>query len=137
MEEEIFQNNLSLNEHLREYGCGILASLHVFSIRLTAEQLNKMYEALLAASAIDKDCTIQWIPFTKMLTSRFEFVGIFNEGYLTKSNEVEVLQFFNPNNGFKHFVAGDGLGRVSWDPIPNSKTVREGHRIGKRIWKRS
>jgi hypothetical protein len=55
--------------------------------------------------------------------------------YQAKPGELEVLRF-ERDTGISHFVAGDGSGRVAFDPYGDSRTVREGVLASKRIFRR-
>jgi len=50
-----------------------------------------------------------------------------------KAGEVEILYFEAPGD-LQHFVVGDGSGNVVWDPYGESKTVRTGKLVSKRIF---
>ena len=63
------------------------------------------------------------------------FVGKKPADYQCKSDEYEILKYFNPKTGTGHFVLGDGKGKCLFDPYPNSATVRDGYLDSKRIFK--
>lgn len=55
--------------------------------------------------------------------------------YRAKPDEREIMRFERVDGAktYSHFVVGDGLGRVLWNPLGESRTVREGKLISKRI----
>lgn len=53
--------------------------------------------------------------------------------YRCAPNERQILRFYNPSTGYRHFVVGDGKGGVDWDPLEKSKTAREGYIEEQRI----
>jgi hypothetical protein len=58
--------------------------------------------------------------------------------YLPSPEELEILRFERKEVGsvIGHFVVGNGKGGVSYDPYGDSRTVREGNLISKRIFYR-
>jgi hypothetical protein len=59
--------------------------------------------------------------------------------YMPVEGEMEILRFERVTTGatLSHFVVGDGKGKVAYDPLGNSQTVRLGKLVSKRIVKRS
>lgn len=49
--------------------------------------------------------------------------------------EFEILQWYNPRTGLKHFTAGNGYGYETYDPLGTSVTVKEGFLQTKRIFR--
>jgi len=56
-------------------------------------------------------------------------------GYQCAPGERQILRFYNPATGYKHFVVGDGKGKVDWDPLEKSNTVKNGYVVEQRIIK--
>lgn len=58
--------------------------------------------------------------------------------YIAKPDEREIMRYERVDGMkvYSHFVVGDGLGRVLWDPLGESRTVREGKLVSKRIVRR-
>lgn len=48
-------------------------------------------------------------------------------GYQCLANERQILRFYNPQTGYRHFVVGDGKGKVDWDSLEKSNTVKNGY----------
>jgi hypothetical protein len=55
---------------------------------------------------------------------------------ICKSREFEILDWYNPGTKKRHFTAGDGKGRVTYDPMGESITMRDGFLRSKRIFRR-
>lgn len=55
---------------------------------------------------------------------------------ICKPREFEILQWYNPETGLKHFTSGDGRGHVTYDPLGESITARDGFLSSKRIFLR-
>jgi len=55
---------------------------------------------------------------------------------MCKEGEFEILDWFNPQRGKRHFTAGNGRGYVTYDPMGESLTVKEGFLRSKRIFRR-
>jgi len=58
--------------------------------------------------------------------------------YIALDGEVEVLRFERPTTAqlYSHFVLGNGEGRVEYDPLGDSQTVKQGKLASKRIFRR-
>jgi len=57
--------------------------------------------------------------------------------YKCRPGEIEILRFERVNTGatLAHFVVGDGLGNVAYDPLGDSGTVKYGTLASKRIFR--
>lgn len=65
---------------------------------------------------------------------KVHFVGKTGPEYLCQPGEFAIQCWYNSTTNFRHFVA-ERDGRVGYDPIEGgSRTVREGHLEGKRIY---
>ena len=53
---------------------------------------------------------------------------------LCRDGEFEILDWYNPTTKKRHFTAGNGHGYVTYDPMGQSRTVREGFLRSKRIF---
>ena len=51
-----------------------------------------------------------------------------------QEGEFEILDWYNPRTGKRHFTAGNGHGYVTYDPMGESLTVKEGFLRSKRIF---
>lgn len=105
------------------------------NVELSAEDINDLYDVFIIDKYIDKNCFI-YDP-----QAIFHFMGLeayFYDKhdppeYVCKRDEVEILRFQYGN--WKHFVVGDGVGHVAYDPYGTSKAVRLGELKDKRIFK--
>jgi len=108
------------------------------------------YESALQAGLISEDCTV--LDAGKLLS---HVSGVqwtcFKVGpghslpveYQCKVGELEVLRYERPiektdmsSTDRAHFVVGDGLGNLVWDPWGTSHTVTVGSVVSKRIFRR-
>jgi len=66
--------------------------------------------------------------------------AIYKEGksYQPLKGDIEILRFerVETSKTWAHFVLGDGAGAVAYDPYGDSKTVRSGALVSKRIFRR-
>lgn len=53
---------------------------------------------------------------------------------ICREREFEILYFYNPRTGLHHFTGGNGKGYVTYDPMGESVTVKEGFLESKRIF---
>jgi hypothetical protein len=131
------ESRQKLMKTLGEYGCYFLSLIHLAE-ELTGKRIDAIDAFLYARQQkwIEDDCTML---APDSVLSRFAgavfAVAKEDAGYSAKDGEYEVLQF--QNGTFKHFVLGDGHGRVAYDPLGDSNTVAKGVVIGKRIFRRS
>lgn len=71
-----------------------------------------------------------------------EYLGHASADYQCGPGEFEILKFHHPQNGWDHFVAGNGSGIVTYDPwgavapYDHSLTVSEGTLESKRRFRR-
>lgn len=129
-----------LMETLGKTGCYFLSIIHLAEY-CTKEREDAIEQFLVALSEgnVQQDCFvvhpenilsgmtgIQW--GVKKVTSE----------YLPGPDELEILRFERQAVGdlVGHFVVGDGKGGVSYDPYGDSRTVREGKLISKRVFYR-
>jgi hypothetical protein len=118
-----------------EYGCYFLSLVHL-SEELTGKRIDAIEAFLYARQQkwIDDDCSmIAPDSVLSRLAGKSFAVTKEDASYRAKEGEYEILQF--QNGAFKHFVLGDGTGRVSYDPLGDSNTVAKGTIIGKRIFR--
>ena len=121
-------------------GCGLVSLFYIAFDRAgrkaTIEELLEYYRDMVENGIIRKDCYINsWGDALAFLGIPNSYVGWETPSYICKRDEVEILQFLNPSNQFKHFVVGDGNGKVVFDPIGKSRTVAVGHLFSKRIFR--
>lgn len=59
--------------------------------------------------------------------------------YQPKDGEFEILRYERKSGSgtMVHFVVGDGRGEIEYDPMGESRTVREGSLVSKRIFSRA
>jgi len=125
---------------INDEGCGLVCLFFIAFDRagrkVTIEELLEYYHDMVANGVIREDCYINhWGDALAFLGIPNFYVGWETPAYQCKRDEVEILQFLNPANGFKHFVVGDGAGNVVFDPIGKSRTVAVGHLFSKRIFR--
>jgi len=60
------------------------------------------------------------------------------KSYQSLAGDIEILRFerVDTTKTWAHFVLGDGSGNVVYDPYGDSKTVRSGALVSKRIFRR-
>lgn len=132
-------------KHLGESGCYFLSLLKVAE-ELGSAFLDPIHEAseAIEAGRMGEDCYVKDASAIMSALTR-ECFEVVKAGpghplpldYLPVTGEREILRYERPDpvsgTNLAHFVVGDGLGAVAWDPWPNSRTVAFGCLVSKRI----
>lgn len=122
-----------------ESGCYFLSILH-----LAETVLDKYIDAFAAfllalqKGQVREDCYIvNPSALISDLTGMGWYVSTEAAGYVPHSGELEIIRYewqeINTLHG--HFVVGDGVGRVKYDPYGTSRTVSNGKPVSKRIFR--
>ena len=130
----IYQTDTKLHPKVREYGCGMLSTIYHVRQSWTVDEVNSLYELCVSKGYMGADCYISWDKFCNHLEV-IKFVGFGRVGTILKPEERIITQYYNPRTKFKHFVATDNTGKIVYDPLFDSITVREGHPISTRIFR--
>ena len=133
------QNDERLNP-ISTWGCAFCSLLYllekVTGITFTPKSILSLWIKNYSEGDIDIESSMNdWQGVITDMTDSLVYLGHFSANYVPAENEYEILLYQRPD-GFKHFVVGDGKGGVEWDPYENSRTVREGAVISKRIFRR-
>ena len=129
-----------LMETLGKTGCYFLSIVHLAE-NVTKERIDAIEAFLIAFSSgnVQQDCFVV-APGTILSQLSGVRWGMRKEdkAYPTKPGELEILRFERKDVGavVGHFVVGDGSGGVAWDPFGESRTVRDGVLISKRVFYR-
>lgn len=125
-----------------EKGCYYFSILHIIK---SEEEALSFYNTLTAwrpgrdKPIMDKDCFINDPAALLKLVDGGEWDIRYEPAeYMPVDGEFEILRFERVITGatLSHFVVGDGKGKVAYDPLGNSQTVRLGKLVSKRIAKR-
>ncbi|MBL8965402.1 MAG: DUF261 family protein [Spirochaetaceae bacterium] len=123
-------------EAIGKEGCYFLSLLRLAETELGDHiDLLDAYGRAIGAGAMREDCYIldggaileTYLPGAWAVTHE-------SADYKPKPGELEILRY--DLAGASHFVVGDGSGRVAFDPYGDSRTVREGRLVSKRIARR-
>ena len=138
----ILQIDKRLNHKIQEYGCYFMSLLWFVNkytnFRLDCSVINNLYDSLQdvkhnGLSIIDENCYINNSTLIlKTLGLCADYTGVHeSKDYICKDSEFEILCL---NNGkMNHFVAGDGKGNITYNPMG----VSEGFKLkSKRIFRR-
>lgn len=127
-------------EILGKAGCYFLSIIHLAEY-CTKERIDAIEQFLIALSDgnVQQDCFV--VHPDKILS---DITGIgwgakkVTADYVPGPDELEILRFERQEvgNQIGHFVVGDGKGKISYDPYGDSKTVREGVLVSKRVFYR-
>lgn len=137
MRERSTQKDL---ERIGKEGCYFLSIIAAIEETLTIHMdIYQVYLDALAAKYIEENCFVN---------SPEKIVTIYLGGnwtvakesadYKTQLNEIEILRYERKEGmtTFAHFVLGDKMGNVYYDPYGASATVRLGKLVSKRIFRR-
>jgi hypothetical protein len=119
---------------------------YIFSLVYLAEKVTRknvdaldVYRQALELGYIEADCYVKEpVKLMEMMTGTKWAMAKGLNTYITKKDEYEILRFeyTEGRSTIGHFVCGDGTGKVEYDPYGDSKTVRTGRLVSKRIfWK--
>ena len=125
-------------EALGESGCYFFSILHIAE-EITGKKLDPIaaYSECIEAGFMDSEC---FITYPGRILERYTgtMYEVSKAGTDAKPlpGEFEILRFERKETGVthSHFVVGDGTGRVKYDPYQDSKTVRDGALVSKRIF---
>jgi hypothetical protein len=130
------ESRQKLMKMLGEYGCYFLSIVHIAE-GITGKRIDAIaaYIDAFERKWIDKEATVldAGSVFSALTGGKY-FVSKEGASYKTAANEYEVLVF---KAKFTHFVAGDGTGKVVYDPLGNSNTVATGSIVEKRIFRKA
>jgi hypothetical protein len=122
--------------NLGKYGCYFLSIVHIAE-EITEKRIDAIVAYLdgLKQQLIEKDCTVL-NPAELLFALTGDHYAVTKEtaGYKTAANELEILVF---KADCTHFVVGDGTGKVAYDPLGASNTVKYGVMIEKRIFRKA
>lgn len=127
-------------ETLGKTGCYFLSIIHLAE-NITKERIDAIEQFLIALSEgnVRQDCFVTR-PDAVLTTATGARWGMKKEAayYLPGGLEHEILRFERQAVGelISHFVVGNGVGGVAWDPYGDSRTVREGKLVSKRVFYR-
>lgn len=114
-------------------GCYFLSLLHLVDADLNALTL---YDLSVRKKYLDYDCFVENPAGILNLATGYKWtVRYENADYKTLPTEREILRFERKTTTvtYAHFVVGDGLGNVVYDPLGDSETVKSGKLVSKRI----
>ncbi len=129
-------NTQEICRALGESGCYFLCLLHLVKSDYGALTL---YQLALDKKYIDADFYVQDPAALLQLAAGGKWdVRHESSNYMPAGSEQEILRYERKatTTTYAHFVIGDGIGRVAYDPLGESRTVAEGKLISKRIVKR-
>lgn len=109
---------------IAKYGCCAMVALWCLGIEPDNEiDTIKILDEAIEKGVLDKDCTVNWIPFLKFVTGRtfdIEFKNISSIKSITKRTPVRY-----DYNGYSHWVGVEN-GSVKYNPLINSVCVAKG-----------
>lgn len=135
----VYQTSPGVSYKIKKWGCAFLSLMYwvekLKNLHLTTHAVNTYADELERVGAVDAELTVFWDKVLKYFGLPYKR---FNEKpeYKLKDDEFEVQHWYNPNTGITHFVVGEGGMTPTWDPYPNSKTVREGFIVSRRVFRK-
>jgi hypothetical protein len=135
----ILQRDLRLNAAIHKYGCYFFSILFLSNkytnCELSCSNILDVYRIAIDGGWMDEEC------FIHDPQAIFGFMGLQvyyydrhdPPTYMCGKDEIEILRFQYID--WKHFVAGDGMSHVAYDPYGTSKAVRLGKLMDKRVFK--
>lgn len=128
-------------EKIGAEGCYFLSMLNAAE-KLTAHYIDpyQIYLKAIALHYMGDDCYVtDPAALMRLMTSVRWTVSKESKAYQPTPKEIEILRFerSDTTKTWAHFVLGDGSGGVEYDPYGDSKTVRSGALVSKRIFRRA
>jgi hypothetical protein len=129
------ESRQKLMKMLGEYGCYFLSIVHLVE-EITGKRIDAIAAYVVAHDQkwVDNEATVLRpdLVFSTLIGDNYT-VTRESADYKTAADEYEILVF---KAKFTHFVTGDGMGKVAYDPLGNSNTVATGRVVEKRIFRR-
>jgi len=136
----ILQTDRRLREKIREEGCYFMCLLWYGNkyghYELDPDKINELYKLFVDNDWMTEKCKIlhpnniiNLLGVRALYTDRHE-----KPSRMCKDGEFEILCF--GLGDMLHFTAGDGKGHITYDPMGESKTARDGLLMSKRIFMR-
>ncbi|MHA2065529.1 MAG: DUF261 family protein [Candidatus Thorarchaeota archaeon] len=135
----ILQRDMRLNASINKYGCYYMSILFLCNkyrnVELSTGMINELYVIFQDTGWMDNECFINdpQAIFGYMGLQVYYYDRHDPPFYKCKKDEIEILRF--QYVAWKHFVVGDGLSHVTYDPYGTSKAVRLGELRDKRVFR--
>lgn len=121
-------------------GCYFLSLLRLAEERMGVPiDILKAYEVAVSRGLMRPDCYVEKpADILELYLPGAWDIRKEDADYVPAPEELEILRFELALTGETkaHFVVGDGLGRIAFDPYGDSRTCREGRLASKRIARR-
>jgi len=126
------QTDGALRKEIRASGCALLDCAKLAAQAFTQDEMNRLYDELLAVKFIDEECTLlSWDNVLNGLDARLHFkreiilgmevaqvyTPVSNPEQYTCVNELEILKWWLTNVKEQHHTVGDGKGATAWDSM--------------------
>lgn len=135
----VYQISSGISYRIRKWGCAFLCVMYLIEKLLeehfNVEKINDLARKLESQKALDRELTVSWDKVFEYFKLPYK-VSMEKPFYKLKEGELEIQCWYNPATGIQHFVVGDGTSKPVWDPYPDSRTVREGYMISKRVFRK-
>jgi hypothetical protein len=145
----ILQKDTYFNDYVKRFGCYFMSLIYL-ACQKASQSFDKDDIAFFYGYFVDK----KWMDENCFIRAPEDILGFLGlkvkylghrEGHdPTLGDELEILCFKRTytdregrNRTYKHFVVGDGLGHVAYDPIGMSNAVKYGELVSKRVFKLS
>jgi len=137
----ILQRDPRLRQEIQEWGCYFMSILFLCNkwtnFTFSTALINDLYKSFHKKGWIDEECTVL---NPNAIFGFLEFDVLYSDRHepptrICLADEIEILCFHHWRYG-EHFTAGDGLGRVTYDPWGVSRCATEGELVSKRIFRR-
>lgn len=146
----VYQFDPELGPFIKEWGCYFCCILKVAEEqrgkKIGGVEARSIYLAAMMTNIVQKEVydKVTGLPKDGVTVEKPEELLVLAGGkgkirkvdgalYRATPDEFQILKFYNPATKYSHFVVGDGMGKVTWDPLENSNTVAHGFIIEQRI----
>ncbi len=145
-DELIYQTDKEFNSEINEFGCCFMSLLWLIDNKkqlgiYTHEGVTSIFKQAKVDKVLGDECFVQnpqGLCDYFINAGKIQYKGWQASNYKCTEHEMEQLVFHWEEKGYTHFVAGDGTGKVAYDPInygnQGSNTVKYGYLESKRIY---
>jgi len=135
----ILQNDTRIkNEWVHEYGCAIMSIFFIVNQKtgkhFSPAKIDIYIEQMKQANCFTEDMLVYWERAFQFMGIPAKYLGKKEPKYKLKKGEFSIAQYHNPATGHTHFVVGEKE-VISFDPLGQSITCRDGELVAYRVFK--
>ena len=133
----IFQTDPRLNWEIQSEGCNVMVCFWFGALKtnfeVSTDKINRFVDRWVRMNYLRADMLIlDYNPIYRDMGLAVKYRDVWDPpDYVCADHEFEHLCFADDRG--KHFTAGNGAGAVTYDPMKDARTIRDGHLDSVRI----